>query len=416
MAYYEQRTLNRHMKYAHSTALRKRYRCPNTLCDKSYSSISSFKMHACVDGRRPQKFLNTICSMCSKRFFNKFELNRHIKRTHVSKPENFKCNECNKTFIYRYWDSFVLHVAQKCAKIIKYQCEYCSKVVPSKTKLIEHFVDNHDIVSITKAQPCPHCSKLFFNKNSLKYHLKKNHIDLKCDHCYKTFLSKAGYSLHQKKCIPKKTFDKYSKGITGFDRETAAHECHICKCSFIKKTNLLEHMTEVHLKKNFQFQLKKAPISQNICSMCDQSFTNRFSLSKHKIRMHKNKRNFKCQKCNVKFTGEKIFRNHLKKSECIKKQIQQYQCIVCSKIYARNAYLKRHLKQMHSSKSEYFACDVCNRSFNSKRSLLRHFQNRDHRTTFQCEFCLRIFKRISGYKTHMNFCKSNRKKKLLTKV
>lgn len=412
MAYYEQRTLNRHMKNTHSTAPRKRFRCPNALCDKYYSSVSSFKMHACVDGRRPQKLLNTKCPMCNKQFFNKFELNRHIKRAHVTKPDNFNCSECNKTFLYRYWDSFVLHVAQKCAKIIMYECEYCSKMVQSKTKLIEHFDENHSIISTSKAVPCPECNKLFFNKNNLNYHLKKSHLELKCEHCNKIFRSKSGRSLHQKRCQPKKIFDKQSKHLTVTDGKTESlHECNICKSSFIKEITLLEHMTQVHLEKKFQVQPKTAP-SKYVCLICNQSFKTRFTLCNHKNQMHKNKQIFECQMCNVKFTVEKLYQKHLKKSKCVKTEHRKHQCTICSKIYSRNEYLKRHFKQMHlgiEDEIEHFTCDVCERSFNTKRSLLSHLRKGDHRTTFQCEFCMAIFKRSSGYKTHINFCKSNGK-------
>lgn len=402
MAYYEQRTLNRHMKYTHSTASRKRFRCPNALCDKYYSSISSFKMHACVDGRRPQKLLNTNCPMCNKQFFNKFELNRHMKRTHVTKPDNFNCIGCNKTFLYRYWDSFVLHVQQKCAKTIMYECEYCSKMVQSKTKLIEHFDEQHSIISTSKAVPCPECSKLFFNKNNLNYHLKKSHLELKCDRCNKIFRSKTGVSLHQKRCLPKKTFDKYSKPITGSDPNPKTESLHECN----KKINLLKHMTQVHLKKKFQLQPKTAP-PKYVCLICNQSFKTLLTLCNHKDRRHKNKRTFKCQMCNVKFTVEKLYQKHLKKSKCVKTEHQQYQCTICPKIYSRNTNLKKHVKQMHLYENEHFSCDVCDRSFNTKRSILSHLLKGDHRTTFQCEFCLAIFKRISGYKTHILFCKSN---------
>lgn len=107
MAYYEQRTLNRHIRLAHSTAQRKRFRCPNTLCDKSYSSIAAFRTHACIDGRRPQNLLKINCELCQKRFFNKFELTRHVKRAHSYRAENFTCDGCGKTFLHRFWDSYV---------------------------------------------------------------------------------------------------------------------------------------------------------------------------------------------------------------------------------------------------------------------------------------------------------------------
>lgn len=407
IAYYEQRTLNRHMKNIHSTTQRKRYRCPNALCDKSCSSIGAFRMHACVDGRRPQKFMKKFCTLCDKRFFNQFELQRHMKRVHVTKPDNYQCAECNKTFVYRKYEAYVLHVAQKCAKNVAYECDYCSRIIPSKAKLIEHFAAQHHIVNIANVQSCPHCEMVFFNTFNLNLHLKKNHVVSKCDHCNKTCRSKHGLTLHLKKCLLKKTFDEYSKQIT----ETESLECTVCKCSFITKPNLLEHMTKVHLEKNFELPAKIDPIIKYTCSTCNLSFATRFFLSKHKKQLH-NKRRFKCHTCNVKFIGEKLYRAHLRNSECKQKDVQQYQCTICSKIFTRNFNLNRHFKLIHSTEADIFRCDICNKTFRFKQSLVRHFRRGDHQSTFQCEFCPKIFKRISACKTHMIYCKANQKKEL----
>lgn len=339
MAYYVQRTLNRHMKYAHSIEGRKRFRCPNALCDKFYSSVSSFRSHACVDGKRPPSFLNAKCSMCSKQYFNQFELNRHINRAHhadAPQLENVTCNSCNKSYSYRYWDLFVQHVAQKCPKTIRYECDYCSTVLKSKTKLIEHFVNRHNFACEAKALPCPKCDKLFFKKNSLSWHLKTNHLQYKCNRCHKICHSKSGLSLHKKRCS---------------------------------------------------------------------------------LQTSSTSRNFECPACNVKFSHKKSYQRHLTESKCNKTaKLQGYQCEACAKIYSRKSSLGRHVRKQHSDESEHrvtreqFSCDVCDKSFHQKRSLLNHFRNGDHRTSFECEFCRAIFKRITGYKTHIIHCKENKKK------
>ncbi|XP_037050161.1 zinc finger protein 808-like isoform X1 [Bradysia coprophila] len=410
MSYYEQRTLNRHMKFAHSNLQRKRFRCPNTLCDKSYSSAPSFRMHACVDGRRPQDMLNTSCSQCNKRFFNKFELNRHVKRTHVTKPDNFRCNDCGRGFLYRYWDSYILHVAQKCAKLIIYECDYCARLLPSKAKLMEHFAGVHGIDNTTKKLDCPKCTKFFFTKNSLNYHMKKLHIDLKCTYCNLTLKSKSGRNLHQKHCIPKKTFEKYSQNngtVAGDPNGGSSHACEICKCSFISKANLLEHQTEVHVEKNFAIQDDNMSIPQHSCSTCNLTFATALTLAKHRKRMHKNRKHFKCPTCNVTF-GEKLYQQHFRRSKCKKKELPRYQCTVCARIFTRNTNLKKHFRKIHLNERSgtHFICDICGRSFSSKRSMLNHFVRGDHRNSLQCEFCATTFKHLSACWKHSVYCKS----------
>lgn len=422
MAYYEKRTLNRHMKFGHSNAKRKRYRCPNSLCDKSYSSVSSFRMHACVDGRRPQDMLNTLCSLCDKRFFNKYELRRHMQRQHVTKPDNYHCSACDRTFLCRYWDSFVLHVAQKCPTTLTFVCDYCGSTIQSKMKMIKHFVDRHNFNCTAKVNPCPHCPKLFSTKFSLDCHVKKRHTKPKCAYCKKVFSTKSGYSLHQKHCMPKKTFDAYSNLAASVDETTIAstiesHSCDICKCSFITKPNLLEHITKVHHSENgveSKVDLSQRTVtaekllSKHPCTTCNQTFKNAASLSKHRKRMHKSKRHFKCQTCRITFIGEKLYHKHFKNGDCVLKQMQRYQCTICARIFTRNSNLRRHYKQMHSNDNEYFQCDICNQKFANKQSIIKHLRQGDHRTSWKCEFCLGNFKHRSAFMVHSAHCKLKR--------
>lgn len=415
MSYYEQRTLNRHMKYAHSNLQRKRFRCPNAQCDKSYSSASSFRMHACVDGRRPQDMLNTSCALCNKKFFNRFELKRHMKRTHVTKPDNFRCSDCGRGFLYRYWDSYILHVAQKCTKTIMYHCDYCGKSLPSKAKLMEHFAGVHDIENTAKKLDCPKCTRYFFTTNNLNYHMKKVHVELKCAYCKLTLKSKGGMSLHLKKCGPKKTFDKYAQQDAAVTNGpvigSSSHACEICKCTFITRENLLEHQTEVHVEKNFAVKDDSVRKPQHACSTCNLPFANALALARHKKRMHKNRRQFKCTSCNVNFVGEKLYHNHFRQSKCKKKELRRYQCTVCSRIFTRNSNLKKHFRKIHLNlrNSVQFICDICGRSFSSKRSLWVHFVRGDHRNSLQCEFCELTFKHLPACWKHSVYCKAKKR-------
>lgn len=399
MAYYEQRTLTRHMRLSHSNTPRKRFRCPNTLCDKSYSSVSSFKMHACIDGKRPESLLKTSCPVCGRWFYNKFEVNRHVKRIHINKVESSVCEKCNKTFLPRHWDLYLLHTAQNCGYPIMYTCDYCSKYFPSKPKMIEHFADKHGIVSDLMTLSCHQCDKKFLLQNKLNFHLKTAH-NSNCEHCGKKFRSGSGFRSHQKYCVPKKIFDKYSKYVNSSDQISATNECNICNRSFIKRIYLIEHMEVVHSEMDFKVNGELSKNSKKQCPLCKKYF---ISLSKHKKRMHEDKRRFKCQKCDQKFVGAMFYRKHVKANNCVN-GILQYQCTVCSKIYSRNCDLTRHT-QMHSQESILYECDHCTRTFSAKRNLLRHLEKGDHRITFECEMCSKSFKRISAYKTHKNYCK-----------
>ncbi|KAJ6635580.1 Zinc finger protein [Pseudolycoriella hygida] len=251
VAFYEQRTLNRHIRNVHSKLDRKMerklFRCPNAICDKYYSSELWFKLHTC-GRKRPTNAEKKMFSLCNKLFDNKVELNKHNALNHSDKPENFKCHKCNKCFNYRFYSSFVLHVAQRCSKNIMYTCDHCSQVIRSKTKLFDHFVAVHKIPCVGNSKPCPKCGKVFFSKKSLNYHLKRNHQEFKCKYCNKKTRSKSGLTLHQNRCI---------RGhIPVINVKMELFECHICKNSFVQETDLLEHMTDVHAVQTNGFHIK----------------------------------------------------------------------------------------------------------------------------------------------------------------
>lgn len=390
------------MRDVHSNSKRQ-YRCPNATCDRIYASLESFRRHGC-DGRRLERFKTTNCSMCDKRFFFKDELKEHMKRMHVAKPEKFKCDDCNKTYSYNSWSSYVLHVAQKCALTIMYECYYCAEVVKGKAKLIKHFVDQHNL-EITSNSRCQQCYKMFSSRKKLNLHFRKHHQEFKCEYCFTSFKSKTHRSLHQKNCIPKKTFEKYSKDATSTDVKMESHQCKICECSFINEMNLLEHMTEVHLDNN----IPTVQNSKYVCSVCNHSFKTDITLSLHKLRIHKYNQSFKCAKCLKKFKGEKNFQHH-SKSECVTVG-STFQCTFCSKLYPSNRSLKTHLQRVHS-RDEKPVCNICNKSFASKPALKLHMKKGDHPINLQCEFCQRNFKRTSSYTTHLMNCKLNPKEKL----
>lgn len=80
------------------------------------------------------------CPHCRKDFSSKSNLNKHI-RVHGEKQA--ECHICGKKFHY---DSYLkLHIATVHDRQFQYQCSHCGKILFSKTGLIAHIKQFHQV-------------------------------------------------------------------------------------------------------------------------------------------------------------------------------------------------------------------------------------------------------------------------------
>ena len=84
---------------------------------------------------------------------------------------------------------------------------------------------------------------------------------------------------------------------------------------------------------------------------------------------------------------------------------KEYQCINCTRSFARSDDLQKHIFTLHDNRSDY-ECDFCEKIFTRADSLHRHHRTvhkglkrplRDHR----CGFCRRSFAKIDSLDRHM---------------
>lgn len=139
---------------------------------------------------------------------------------------------------------------------------------------------------------CPQCSVVFSNADSftnhLKYHMGKTVL---CDFCGEKFMHEKGLQRHIK---------MYH---TEFNQR---FQCQYCSKLFNRKT-LLEN----HIRRHFDYRPFK-------CTECDKSFKTKQYLTGHINGVHKNDKQFVCDKCDARFswrtTWKRHMQNHLNKS------------------------------------------------------------------------------------------------------
>ena len=141
----------------------------------------------------------------------------------------------------------------------KFPCDYCVKVLSTKSSLNHHMVTNHRVESEFK---CSNCGKCFGSNSILKQHFAHVHEkqrNYKCSQCDKSYTS--NYKL-------KHHFEFVHEQIRRYS-------CEFCHKAYSTNKQLSIHVTCVHRKeRNFK------------CDQCDLAFGAKHNLTRHTKNVH----------------------------------------------------------------------------------------------------------------------------------
>ncbi|CAF1040762.1 unnamed protein product [Adineta ricciae] len=144
------------------------HRC--TRCSKSFFKRTELSRHMVVEHNN-EISQQKICSICNLTFSTRFHLNRHNATKHsVIKPFKCKENGCEQAFARK--DKLKQHEAKHSAKGGMYTCEDCNKVFVRYEHLRDHSIAKH---SHQYPFSCEHCGKSFIHQSQLYEHYKQNH-------------------------------------------------------------------------------------------------------------------------------------------------------------------------------------------------------------------------------------------------
>ena len=138
------------------------------------------------------------CSMCSKAFPSKKNLNAHYRRVHMEKsslttstPVHFKCSFCPQTFTCR--NDFVEH-NRDCSKGKRVPCNICGKTFSTSGNLAQH----KRIHTSEKPYKCDTCGKTFAQNGTLYRHktVHTKETPFACQACGKQFGLKGNLVMH----------------------------------------------------------------------------------------------------------------------------------------------------------------------------------------------------------------------------
>ncbi|XP_059056024.1 zinc finger protein 431-like [Achroia grisella] len=149
------------------------------------------------------------------------------------------------------------------------------------------------------------------------------------------------------------------------------------------------------------FQLPVAPLEGQVSGHSAQkphSSTNHNILSTSDSHLKDNQlvnKPYTCDVCKKSFRTKKILKKHL----ITHSDERPYSCGVCGKSYKRKPHLKMHL-MMHNGEKP-FHCDCCTKCFNTRQSLNKHKFTHIDQKPYRCDVCGNCFKTNCALKSHL---------------
>lgn len=169
-------------------------------------------------------------------------------------------------------------------------------------------------------------------------------------------------SLCDQKCGSKSSLESHtglhSKGIQ-------SRLCDFCGAKLKSNTELLDHISSVHGKKNF------------LCSYCQKSFLDKASKEEHE-RLHTGDSLLKCSQCDKVFQAMSVFNQHMKThGKC--DGLFNYKCDHCGKKFQFHSLFASHVKKCMSL--QQYDCSVHSMGYSRTFDLKMHDLQYNHQLT-----------------------------------
>ena len=272
-----------------------------------------------------------ICDMCDNIAFNELDLEKHKETEHRNASDT--CGECGFTIsksgglsVKIHWEA--VHQKEKALlQGVNFKCDQCEYIGEKKENLKRHQLSMHDRSVRRTCKLCDYKTEL---KSEMNIHevFVHNGATYKCDQCEYVVTGEVDLKAH--KTVHKAKTKKMMLYCTQCDYKTRQ-----------KRSKMIQHEESMHKGVTYK------------CDQCDYVGNNKPNLRRHKNNVHLNLTlKIKCNFCN--FTS-------------------------------RRDHLNLHVRNVHQGVIE--SCDLCDRTFKHRTTLLMH-KKRDHQSQkFYCNDC-----------------------------
>ncbi|GFR94268.1 zinc finger protein 208 [Elysia marginata] len=362
----------------------------NKDADISFSNKDQSATITSVSSVYPKKYLYK-CGHCKKVFFTRPVMSRHLIKHTNTKP--FQCEKCLKSFrdktdLFHHYRTHTKpvqcstchttfskslylrnHLNKGCPshpsddRIVALEdarclCKVCDKVLKNKANAIRHMrihdfqerarlrrkKDSYNLETVTGISQnvedhfkplgnsvgfqCLLCGEELRFKSFMMTHVRKhlNQRLFKCDLCPKSFFARHVLRKHQQ-------------------NHTRPYKCPVCDKGFMRRYMMTKHFKKRHdLPEGVEDPMKditELPDQKLIqCDICGKTMKQcHKSLMLYHIRLHKDVRPFKCDKCPKSFISENALKKHSLTHS------KPYVCQVCGMSFSRRYLLTDHFKK-----------------------------------------------------------------------
>ena len=213
-------------------------------------------------------------------------------------------------------------------------------------ELVQNYISARN-KRLGKKFTCDHCQYETTSRQDLLTHKEKydHHKKWKCDRCsFETRASKTHLNIH----------------INDAHDKIRKYSCEQCGYAATQKGSLQKHKLFVHKLGDKKFK----------CDKCSFASVQRGNLVNHIRHVHEkipHKKDQVCELCGIAFSKRTI-QTH---KESVHKLGKEFKCQFCPFITYRKVHLKRHVDGLHEKRKDHI-CDECGHATNQKSDLKSH--------------------------------------------
>lgn len=339
--------------------------------------------------------LALICDICGEDYYTLEVFGAHILQDHAPEPAITTCIKLEDSSI-----DIITEAAPKQT--------YDSQRISRQSNTLHHKPNN----GIEKPQysTANKCGEIF--------NFSEDKFTLVCDKCYDNYYTLEAFGVHIIQ-----------------DHSTPSNDANNSPSRPLVEVNLKvepreEHDANVFNESNVA-KLKWKSKKPFQCSFCDRSFTTNRYRDDHE-NTHMGRHPYECYICQKAYTAHSALQMHLR----LHTTDLPHKCLVCGKSFLKNCRLEHHTREKHlpvtdprrlfpckdcdkifktySNRSAHavtmhrpgqlgiFICGYCQKSFPTRKKLVRHIPRHVAKEKYNCGFCDRSFSNHSSHKIHEN--------------